>query len=271
MLMWSRADADPQASPTPGPSPTAATSQSLDTPADFDAPLLPRLWFSLEDQVTANYDDVRGSSNTLNVRGQIPLGQLGQYLSPLLAPGNLQLIKFKIPFVTSAPNDAVTGNGDTTLVALEYLGAKARKWVVGPVLKIPTASETDLGSGRWSIGPAGGFTYSNGSTVIGLYAQTYFSFAGPKSRGPVSQTQFQPGLTFSLPGGWSVGTSEMQFTYNWVNNTWQNVPLGICIARRLQNSHHQLVMGLEAEKNLAPVRTTTVWTFRMNLKYRLLH
>ena len=265
--MW--ADADSQASPSPSPSADASDLQ--DAPPDFNAPLSPRLWFSLEDELTPAYDDLKGSSNTINVRGQIPLGELGKQLpSPLLVPGRLQLIKFKVPFVTSAPIGAVKGNGDTTLVALEYLGVSERKWVAGPVLKIPTANADALGTGRWSGGPAVGYTYSHNAFIFGLYAQSFFSFAGPKARGGVSQTQFQPGVYFLLPHGWVIGNSQMQFTYNWQNNSWQDVPVGLRIARNSENSHHQLAIGFEVETNLANKKNTTLWTYRVNFKYRLL-
>jgi hypothetical protein len=264
-----RADASPQ--PSPSPSPPADESDSNDGSPDFNAPLSPRLWFSLEDELTATYDDIGGSSNTLNVRAQVPLGKIGKQLpSPLLVPGRLQLVRIKVPFVTSAPANAVRGNGDTTLTLLRYLGVSDRKWVYGPTFKIPTASTNDLGTGRWSGGPAAAYIYTRSRTVLALYFETFVSFAGPKSRGAVSQTKIQPGVLFALPHGWGIGTSQMEFTYNWQNNTWQNVPLGVRIENTSQNSHHQLNVGVEFEKNLAHVITTAQWTFRLNFKYRLL-
>lgn len=259
------------AQPSPSPSPSSDVSEALDVAPDFNAPLSPRLWFSLEDEVTASYDQLAGSSNTVNLRGQLPLGGLADRLpETLLLQQDLQLIRFKLPFVTSAPAGAVKGNGDTTLWFLQYLGNAANKWVYGPLLKIPTASMNGLGSGRWSGGPAAGYTRTKGRSIFGLYTETYVSFAGPKSRGAVAQTQIQPGLFVSLPRGWSVGTSSMQFLYNWQTNAWQNVPIGIRVENSTQNNHHQLAIGLEIEKNLAHVQSTTQWTFRLDAKYRLL-
>ncbi|MBV8262202.1 MAG: hypothetical protein JOY87_00075 [Candidatus Eremiobacteraeota bacterium] len=255
-----------QASAPVSPSPTASLSPE-DAP-DFDAPLVPSLWFSLEDEVSPSYDGLSGSSNQINVRGQIPLGAIAQKIPTLLLPHTLQLIKFKVPIVTSAPPGAQKGNGDTTLTFLEYLGSKEAKWVLGPLFKIPTASSADLGSGKWSGGPSGGYVYSHGMTVIGWFASTYFSFAGPKSRANVSQTEFQPQLSFALKNGWILGTSQMNFKYNWENNQWPAVPLGVRIARNYRYTGGQLAAGVEAEKNLAAVDGTPGWTFRLNFKYR---
>lgn len=269
------ASARAQQAATPAPaastSPTQSdSSESLDLVPDFNVPLSPQEWFSIEDEVTTSYDHLAGSSNTINLRAQFPIGRLGKKLpATLLTRRHLQLIKIKLPFVTSAPAGAVKGNGDTTLWFLQYLGVADRKWVYGPLLKIPTASVNELGSGRWSGGPAAGYTYTHGSTAIGVYTETYVSFAGPKSRGPITQTQIQPGLFFTSPRGWLVGTSSMQFLYNWQKSAWQNVPLGFRVERFTQNDHRLLIVGLEIEKNLANVQNTTQWTFRLDAKYRL--
>jgi hypothetical protein len=253
----------PTASPSPAPS---DSSDSLDLVPDFNVPLSPREWYSIEDDATTSYDHLAGSSNTINLRAQIPLGRFAKKLpASLLTRRRVQLIKIKLPFVTSAPAGAVKGNGDTTLWFLQYLGTASQKWVYGPLLKIPTASMNELGSGRWSGGPAAGYTYTHGSTSLGLYAETYVSFAGPKSRGAVTQTQIQPGLFFTLPRGWLVGTSSMQFLYNWQRNAWQNVPLGFRVERFTQ----KVMVGVEVEKNLASVQSTTQWTFRFDVKYQL--
>jgi len=263
-----RADQGVAATPTPAPTPSTSVPDNNDVAPDFNAPLNPTMWFSLEDEFSPSYDGLSGSSNQVNVRGQLPLGHVGEKLPTLFLPNDLQLVKFKVPIVTGAPAGAQKGAGDTTLGFLEFQGSKAKKWAFGPLFKIPTAGTADLGSGKWSVGPAVGYTYTHGTTVIGWYQQTYFSFAGPKSRPPVSQTQFQPALSFILKKGWILGFSQMQFTYNWENNQWSAVPLGFRIARNYRDSRGQLAAGFEAEKNLVAVQGTPGWTLRLNFKYR---
>jgi len=265
LLTASRAVADTgRAAPSPPPE---TTELNVGDPSpDFNAPVNPRLWVSLEDEVSPSYSGLSGSSNQLNFRAQVPLGQYIRH--PLLWSRRLQMIRLKLPVVTSAPSTAVKGNGDTTLLGLQYLGVKERQWLVGPAFRLPTASVNDLGSGKWSVGPAAGYTYVHGTTSIGLFTQSFFSFAGPRSRQSVAQTQLQPGLFFSLPRGWIAGTSQMQFTYNWQRGQWTALPLGLRIARNIETEKRNLSAGFEAEKNLIHVEGTPGWTLRLNFRYQ---
>src|SRR3974377_870577 len=117
-----RAAQEAAATPTPEPAPSASVSDDNDVDPDFSAPLSPSLWFSLEDEFSPSYESLAGSSNQVNIRGQIPLGRIGEKRPTLLLPNNLQLIKFKVPIVTGAPPGAQKGAGDTTLGFLEYQG-----------------------------------------------------------------------------------------------------------------------------------------------------
>jgi hypothetical protein len=269
--------ASPQASPTPNPTPSSTASQApaaaeaidMSGSPDFGSVVTPSLWVSLEEEVSPNYDRVSGSSSTINFRAQLPLGPQG--LLPFVnAQRHLQLIKLKIPFVNSAPQNAIKGNGDTTLVSLDYLGTPEKEGSIGPSFKIPTASSGALGSGKWSVGPAGGYTYTDprGKSSIGIYTQSFFSFAGDGSRPPVSQTQLQPAAFFVLGHGLSIGTSTMQFTYNWETPGWTDVPLGMRIAQNFNAWSGKLTAGFEAEKNLVNTTGATGWTLRINFKYR---
>jgi hypothetical protein len=265
LLMASRAVADTGRA-VPSPPPETTELNVGDPSPDFNGPVNPRLWFSLEDEASLSYSGLSGSSSQLNFRIQVPMGKFIQH--PVLWPRRLQILRLKLPVVTSAPSRAVKGNGDTTLLGLQYLGVKERQWLVGPAFKIPTASVNDLGAGKWSVGPAAGYTYLHGRTSIGLFTQSFFSFAGPKSRPPFAQTQLQPGLFFSFPSGWIIGTSQMQFTYNWYRGQWTVIPLGVRIARDIETEKRRLSSGFEAEKNLIHVDGTPGWTLRLSFRYQ---
>jgi hypothetical protein len=264
-LMW---EAQANADPSPAPSSPPVVPSATEAP-DFEGPGVPNLWYSLEEETSPDYTGEGGSSSQLNLRAQIPLGSLlGHFPTPIFAPKPFQLIKIKLPFVLSSPKQALQGAGDATVVILEYLGRKVRKWVVGPALKLPTASGTGLGSGKWSIGPAVGYTILGRRTEAGAFSQSFFSFAGPKANPRVSQTQIQPMYTVSFGRGWTLGTSQMQFTYNWQKNQWTTVPLGVRIADSFDMSTSRWTAGFEVEKNLVHELDTPGWTLRLNLRYR---
>lgn len=273
-LLWfssepTRAD-EPSASPTPSPSPSSVPAANATTVEDrADAalvdPLTPNLWFSLEDE---SLQSISGPSNQLNLRAQIPLAA-SPPITNLLASGQaLSLIKLKIPVVLSAPSntgiEAATGTGDITATWLGGFGTPQSRWAGGAAFKFPTGSGS-LGSGKWSAGPALGYSHQSGTWTIGLYTQSFFSYAGSGARSPVAQTQLQPQISVALSGGWSVGTSAMKFTYDYDAGGFANVPLGIRIAKQINAGARRLDAYFEAEKNLK-TSGGTGWTLRLGTK-----
>jgi hypothetical protein len=61
-------------------------------------------------------------------------------------------------------------------------------WGFGPVLGIPTASVTSLGTGKWTIGPAITIIKQTKHWTYGVLAYHVWSFAGGKNRPNVSST-----------------------------------------------------------------------------------
>jgi len=263
------------ASQAPAPTATAPISTpDEDTAQNTTDPLMPSLWYSLEDEFAPNFEDASGSSNQLNLRAQLPLGRYYKMPAIFSAGHALNLIKFKLPFVTSSPSDAgsevITGAGDMTVASLALFGSLQERWAAGPAFKFPTASQSDLGSGKWSIGPALGYTYEPGPHwTFGIYTASYFSYAGPKSRPPVQQTQITPTISYALAHGWSVGNSEMQYTYNYNLGAFTNAPLGIRVAKQFKSGSKKLDVGFEGEKNLAHVNGAAAWVMRLQLKWVL--
>ena len=228
-------------------------------------PLTPNLWFSLEDE---SLQTVSGSSNQLNLRAQIPLAA-NPPIANLLASGQaLSLIKLKMPIVLSAPSnagiEAATGTGDVTATWLGGFGTSQSRWAAGAAFKFPTGSGS-LGSGKWSAGPALGYTYGTGRWTFGVYTQSFFSYAGSGSRSPVAQTQVEPQISVALSDGWSLGTSDMKFTYDYDEGSFANVPVGVRIAKQIKAGSRRWDAYFEAEKNLKASGGTT-WSLRLGAK-----
>ncbi len=262
------ARADEPSTPSPSPSSEPATNTATVEERENSAlvdPLTPNLWFSLEDE---SLQSISGPSNQLNLRAQIPLA-ISPPITNLLASGHaLSLIKLKVPIVLSAPSntgvEAATGTGDVTMTWLGGFGTAQARWAGGAAFKFPTGSGS-LGSGKWSAGPALGYTYETGLWTLGVYTQSFFSYAGSGARSPVAQTQLQPQISVALPGGWSIGNSEMKFTYNYDEGAFANVPVGIRVAKQVDTGARRLDAYFEAEKNLNTSGGTT-WNLRLGAK-----
>ena len=100
-------------------------------------------------------------------------------------------------------------------------------WGIGPTMTLPTASDQLLGSGKWSMGPAGVALTIQGPWVIGALLNNQWSFAGWGDKA-VNTMLLQPIMNYNLPGGWYL-TSSPIITANWkadkAGDVW-TVPLG---------------------------------------------
>ncbi len=225
-------------SPTPVPTSTAATPTESEAGESATDPLAPNPWYSVEDEYVPDFEDASGSSNQITLRAQVPLGRYNKMPAVFSAGHALNLIKFKLPFTTSSPSDAgsevITGGGDMSVVSLALFGSAEKRWAAGPAFKFPTASQSDLGSGKWSIGPALGYTYEPGPWTFGIYTQSFFSYAGPKSRPPVAQTQIAPTISYAFAHGWTVGNSEMQYIYNYNLGAFTECSARLALRQKVQ-------------------------------------
>lgn len=257
----------PSPSPLPRPSPNQDVEQSRASRA-ID-PLTPNLSYSLEDESTQS---IAGPSNEMSMQAQIPLG-INPPVSSFLAGGHaLSLVKITLPIVLAAPNGngvpAEAGAGDLTAVWIAGFGTATSRWAGGVAFKFPTGSGT-LGSGKWSIGPALGYTYQTGPWTLGLYTQSFFSYAGTGSRLPLKQTQISPAISYAFRREWSVGTSEMKYTYDYNVGSFTTLPLGIFVSKQFDRGEQRFITYFEGERNLATEGGTT-WSARLGIKWILL-
>ncbi len=241
--------------------PMTCLAQPTPTSSPSPSPRVYLPYVSAEEEVSPNYDDEVGSSTVLNVRGQLPY-----------AVGTTQYVfRVKVPIVTSAPQSAITGAGDVSLFDFVQEASSQERWLYGATVRVPTAQNDSLGSGKYSAGPAIGYESFNGPWTFGFFNQSFFSVIGPKSRSPVGQTKIEPSISRGLGAGWSVGTSSMSFTYDWVRNAWTEVPLGLRIDNSFPTLLQQLDAYFEAEKNLAAVKGTPGWTLRTGVRWTFRH
>ena len=100
-------------------------------------------------------------------------------------------------------------------------------WGIGPTLTLPTATDRRLGSGKWSMGPAGVALTMQGHWVFGALLNNQWSVGGWGDK-PVNALVMQPFVNYNLPDGWYL-TSGPILTADWkadkAGDIW-TVPLG---------------------------------------------
>ena len=126
------------------------------------------------------------------------------------------------------PSTAGTGFGDfNPTFFLSPAKPGELIWGVGPTFTLPTATDRDLGSGKWSMGPAGVALTMQGHWVFGALLNNQWSFAGWGEK-PVNAMLLQWFVNYNLPDGWYLTASPI-VTANWkadrAGDVW-TVPLG---------------------------------------------
>lgn len=141
-------------------------------------------------------------------------------------------------------------------------------WGVGPSITLPTASEDQLGSGKWSAGPTGVVLVQPGWGTYGMLVRQLWSFAGDSDRASVSQMLIEPFVNYNLDRGWYLIADPIA-TVNWNardNNKW-TIPIGGGFGKLFTIGNLPINSRIEAYYNIerpdgAP-DWQTVFTFQM--------
>lgn len=108
-------------------------------------------------------------------------------------------------------------------------------WGVGPVLNWATASDTELGSGKWSAGPTALALHQKDGTTYGILANQLWSFAGSGNQADVNATYLQPFLAHTTKK-FTTFSINTQSTYDWESSEW-SIPIFLQVAQLVKIAH----------------------------------
>jgi len=168
--------------------------------------------FQLNDWYTADFHGLDDSANQVVFRAAIPFA-LG---------GTQQIFRVTQPYVTSSPSGA-TGFADTTIFDLMVFNQPWGRWGVGISGTLPTGQD-GLTTDKWTAGPALGFVNSSSKQYNwGLFAQTFFSFAGKDSAPDVGLINLQPIFSYQLGEGRSLSLGNSALVYDTEKSRWASL------------------------------------------------
>jgi len=164
------------------------------------------------------------TQNVLNIQPVIPLSF-----------EKFNVITRTILPIVSQPNtsggDNSNGLGDLNFTA--FFSPKddgtGVTWGVGPVIQVPTASSSDLGSQLWAFGPSVVVLAIQEKWVYGVLVNNIWSFDDLKS---IKQMILQPIVNYNLDKGWYLVSAPI-WQANWRlsdGNQWL-IPLGAGIGK----------------------------------------
>lgn len=160
------------------------------------------------------------------------------------------------------------GLGDTTYEGLfSPSGHKTAFWGLGAVLQIPSATDNQIGTKKWSAGPAVSMSFSKPSFVAALQANHLWSFAGKDERPDVNRTAIEYSLFYNFGDGWWIGTSPVN-TADWEissDETW-TIPVGGGFGKVVGNKQ-PVNIGLEAYSYVEAPDYQADWTLMITFEF----
>lgn len=159
-------------------------------------------------------------TNDALLRGTLPIAE-----SFVPAP---QLIRLTAPISTRPDPDGgyTTGLGDVNIFDILLLGGSGSVELgVGPLLTMPTASEDELGTGKWQAGLAAVAIAKSADGLLGGLVQWQASFAGDDDRADVETLSVQPFVIVNLPEAWYL-RSTATWLFDLENDSYY-IPFGL--------------------------------------------
>lgn len=178
--------------------------------------------------------------------------------------------------VGGTPNipNPVPGTGATGLGDINYslfwspVDYDVAIWGIGPSVTAPTATDDQLGSGRWSAGPTFVILGQPKWGTMGFLARQLWSFAGDDDRADVNQFLFEPFINYNLPQGWYLLT-DMVLTANWdapSDQQW-TIPIGGGVGKLLRIGNQAVNVRTEAYYNVEKPDSAPDWQWGFTIQF----
>jgi hypothetical protein len=207
------------------------------------------------------------NQDVLNIQPVIPIGISKDW--NLLLRWITPIIYQPVPNAPGTPETGEYGLGDmqpTFFISPKKPGKLI--WGVGPVLQLPTATNTFLGQGKLGIGPSTVVLTQPGHWTLGLLENNVWSVAGSGSRPAVNQFLMQYFINYNLKKGWFIGVSPI-ITANWEasrGNVW-TVPFGGGIGRIMKFGAQPVSLVAQFYGNAVHPSNTPSWTMRLQISF----
>jgi len=234
---------------------------------ELDNPLAKRWSLVFQENYTINQGnavDGNVSSNTIFFQPALPI-PFGRNLVFTARP--------VFPIVTQPDFSAdpsggkkVTGFGDIQMATILGPGnATGWVWGGGITFVFPTASENNLGKGKYQAGPNIMLFHLANKWTKGLFIQHWWSYAGDENRKDVSITDLQYIIRKNF-NGWSLGMGPT-IRIDWMNiDDGVTVPIGLGYTKTIRMGNTPVKFRIEPQYSLIrPGDYGNVWNIRIQI------
>ncbi|NOQ16859.1 MAG: hypothetical protein GQ581_07355 [Methyloprofundus sp.] len=153
-----------------------------------------------------------------------------------------------------------------------YISPRMRKNLsvgIGATFVLPTDEPSrELGSGKFSVGPAAMVVYQPKDWTLSLQAQQVWSIFGSTGRSHVSQMIIKPTIHYNLPNGWYL-LSNMEVIANWTSAAEQRwtVPVGAGIGKLFALGENAIDARVESYYNAVTPNAGPTWSIGASFSF----
>ena len=159
--------------------------------------------------------------------------------------------------------DRASGLGDTQLqmfVSPSHAGSVI--WGVGPVVYLPTATDSAFATEKFGLGASAVVLVTPGPWVLGALVTYTASVAGNSARPSINLLDAQYFANYNLPQGWAVGTApDILVDFSRSSDRW-TVPIGALVVKTFVLSSLALQLQFAGYYNVVRPDGAPQWVFR---------
>jgi len=237
--------------------PTSASAQNADELAkQTQNPISSLISVPFQTNFDFGLGDRGATGSTLNFQPVVPVA---------LSSSTNVILRVIMPLTTQPGPDGTRLNGLGDIVATAFFSpSKAGRviWGVGPVLLLPSATNTSLGTEKFGLGPSAVALAQPGKWTVGGLVNHIWSVSGASDRSDVSLTFIQPFASYNLGNGLSVGAS-MEASGNWKMDDVWTVPLLFNVSKVTLLGKRPVNLQVAAGPTVVSPTGGSDWRFRL--------
>ena len=166
----------------------------------------------------------------------------------VLKSGWILSLRADLPFISNDVVSLDNPNGDTEIGVSDFLnqviivapqGDRNWTWAYGAQILWPTASQDQMGTGRFQIAPLVGAKVDHNNISPGSFSyyllREHIDVGGNGSRGLQNYLVIQPGINIALPGHAFIGLAP-EIRVNWENDNRWFVPFAVNFGKMINKS-----------------------------------
>ena len=138
-------------------------------------------------------------------------------------------------------------------------------WGVGPVLFLPTATDSLLGTEKVGAGPTLVLVKQTGGLTCGILTNQIWSFAGNDHRRDVDATLVQPFVFYTTKTAFTAGIN-MESSYDWNANQW-TIPINLQFSQVVKVDGQLMSIGIGGRSYVERPNNGPDWGARLTVTF----